>query len=86
MGWDRLSSAVAWLMRGGEEHLTVYRGEDGAPPASIAYLHNLVARGLGDSYNYMDGRFVVEIRGEDRIREASLKNVATVTLQYRTEE
>ena len=67
------------LSRQAEEHFTVYG--DGAP-ASIAYLHALVAKGLADSYNYNDRDFVVVIRDSDRERESALRNVRAVTLRY----
>ena len=58
----------------------------GEVPASIAWLHSVVERGLGDSYNYTDREFVVEIRPADWVREGSLKNVRTVVLKYAGKE
>ena len=55
-------------------------------PPSIAWLHSVVERGLGDSYNYTDREFVVEIRPADWIREGSLRNVRTVVLKYAGKE
>lgn len=87
--WDAVAGAMATVVMGPSalarsepEEFTVY-GE--GVPASIAYLHSIVARGLGDSYNYSDGKFVVEIRPEDRVREPSLRNVRAITLCYRRE-
>lgn len=52
-------------------------------PASIAYIHLLVSKGLGDEYDYIDKQFVVEIHPNDVVREPSLKNVDSVTLHYK---
>ena len=67
----------------GEEHFTVY-GE--GVPASIAYLHSLVARGMADYYNYSERNAAVLIRIADRDREPALRNVRSVTLWYKSEE
>ena len=67
------------LSRQAEEHFTVYGV---GAPASIAYLHSLVAKGLGDSYNYTDRDFVIVIRDSDRRREPSLLRARAVTLRY----
>lgn len=67
----------------GEEHFTVY--SEGVP-ASIAYLHSLAARGMADYYNYSDHNAAVLIRIVDRDREPALRNVRSVTLQYKSEE
>mgnify|MGYP001615512454 FL=1 len=78
-------SLIERLEGKGEEHLTVY-GE--GVPASIAYLHSLVARGMADYYNYSDGvtHAAVLIRIADRDREPALRNVRSVTLRYKSEE
>lgn len=52
-------------------------------PGSINYLHQLIAGGLGDHYNYYDRHFTINIQGGDRLREGSLRGVESVTLTYR---
>ena len=51
-------------------------------PASLCYLHSIVKRGLGDSYNYYDHEFAVEIQPADKIREETLRDVQVVVLKY----
>ena len=82
--WDEVAKAMTKLGIGAlsKSRVEDYTVAGEGPPASIAYLHSIVARGLGDSYNYHDREFVVEIHPEDIVREASLKRVRAVVLTY----
>ena len=51
-------------------------------PASIAYLHDLIARGLGDSYNYYAGMFMIKINNADVAHFSTLSGVDEVWLTY----
>ena len=60
--------------------------EGGGPPASIAYLHSVVARGLADSYNYYDRNFIVAPNYADTAQHPALKGVECVQLHYERRE
>lgn len=80
-----IRKAQSFLM-GGEKTPLKATLKSTALPDSVIYLHSLVAKSLGDSYNYYDNQFVVKIQPADHWRFPQLKGIVSVMLEYRNGE